>query len=142
MNSLNPFVSRSLIDELFNDVNPGYFIKQLHGDPLPNKIKLDVKEIANEYIVHAEIPGAGKENIHVDLDGNIVSIRAQIAQVDTENKEEKFLRTERYYGEVARRFQLATEIDETLSKARYDDGVLTLNLAKKLKKAGQRIVIE
>ncbi len=142
MSSLSPFVSRGLFDELFRDVNPGYFIKPLHGDPLPAQIKVDLKENPDEYIVEAEIPGAGKENIHVNIDGNVVSIRAQITQLDTESKEDKLLRSERYYGEVSRSFQLPTDIDETASKARYDNGVLTLNLAKKQKQAGQRMLIE
>lgn len=142
MSSLSPFVSRGLLDELFRDVNPGYFIKPLHGDPLPAQIKLDVMENPDEFVVHAEIPGASKENIHIDIDGNLVSIRSQISQVDSQNKDEKVLRTERYYGEVSRSFQLSTEIDEQASKARYENGVLTLNLAKRQKKTGQRMLIE
>lgn len=142
MSSLSPFVSRGLFDELFRDVNPGYFIKPLHGDPLPSQIKVDIKENPNEFIVQAEIPGAGKENIHVNIDGNVISIRAQITQLDTESKDDKLLRSERYFGEVSRSFQLPTDIDEAASKARYDNGVLTLNLAKKQKHAGQRMLIE
>jgi len=142
MSSLSPFISRSLIDELFRDVNPGYYIKPLHGDPLPSQIKVDVKENPSEFIVEAEIPGAGKDNIHVDIDGNVVTIRAQISQVDSENKEEKLLRTERYYGETSRSFQLSSDLDEENSKASYDNGILTLTLVKKQKKTGQRLVIE
>ena len=142
MSNLSPFGSRGLFDELFRDVNPGYFVKPLHGDPLPTQIKVDVKENPSEFIVQAEIPGAGKENIHVDIDGNVVSIRAQISQVDSENKDDKLLRSERYYGEVSRSFQLSADIDEEASKARYENGVLTLNLAKKLRKSGQRMSIE
>jgi len=142
MSSLSPFISRSLIDELFRDVNPGYYIKPSHGDPLPSQIKVDVKENPSEFIVEAEIPGAGKDNIHVDIDGNVVTIRAQISQVDSENKEEKLLRTERYYGETSRSFQLSSDLDEENSKASYDNGILTLTLVKKQKKTGQRLVIE
>lgn len=142
MSSLSPFVSRGLFDELFRDVNPGYFIKPLHGDPLPAQFKVDVKENPGEFIVQAEIPGAGKENIHVNIDGNVVSIRAEISQVDSENKDDKLLRSERYYGEVSRSFQLPSDIDESASKARYENGILTLNLAKKQKQAGQRMLIE
>ena len=142
MSSLTPFVSRSLFDDLFRDINPGYFIKPLHGDPLPSQIKVDVKENPNEFIVEAEIPGAGKDNIHVNIDGNVVSIRAEISQVDSETKDDKLLRSERYYGEVSRSFQLPADIDETASKARYDNGVLTLNLVKKQKQGGQRMMIE
>lgn len=142
MSSLSPFVGRGLFDELFRDVNPGYFIKPLHGDPLPGQIKVDVKENPNEFIVEAEIPGAGKDNIHVNIEGNVVTIRAEISQVDSQSKDDKVLRSERYYGEVSRSFQLPVDIDETASKARYDNGVLTLNLLKKLKQAGQRMTIE
>lgn len=142
MKSLSPFGNVGLIDELFRDINPGYFIKPLHGDPLPSQIKVDVKENPNEYIIHAEIPGAGKENIHVSIDGNVVSIRAQINQVDSQTQDEKLLRSERYFGEVARNFQLPSDIDESTSKANYADGLLTLTLQKKQKQGGQRLTIE
>ncbi|MDD4915671.1 MAG: Hsp20/alpha crystallin family protein [Methylococcales bacterium] len=142
MNNLSPFMSRGLLDTLFQDVNPGYFIKPLHGDPLPSQIKVDVKEKPEEFVVQAEIPGAGKENIQVNIEGNIVSISAKVTQVDTESKEDKTLRSERYFGEVSRSFQLPTDIDEAASKARYSDGVLTLNLLKKQKQSGQRITID
>lgn len=142
MNNLSPFVSRGLFDELFRDVNPGYFIKPLHGDSLPTQIKVDVKENPNEFIVQAEIPGAGKENINVDIDGNVVNIRAQISQVDSQTKDDKLLRSERYFGEVSRSFQLPADIDQATSKARYENGVLTLNLVKSQKKGGQRMSID
>lgn len=142
MSSLSPFLSRGLFDELLRDVNPGYFIKPLHGDPLPVQIKVDLKENPNEFIVHAEIPGAAKENIHVSIDGNVISIRAEISQVDSENKDDKLLRSERYYGEVSRSFQLPLDIDEGASKARYENGILTLNLTKKQRQGGQRMQIE
>jgi HSP20 family protein len=142
MSNISPFVSRGLFDELFRDVNPGYFIKPLHGDPLPTQIKVDVKENPNEFIVEAEIPGTSKENIHVNIDRNIISLRAEISQIDSQNKDDKLLRSERYYGEVTRSFQLAVDIDESASKARYENGVLTLNLLKKQKQGGQRMQID
>jgi HSP20 family protein len=142
MSNISPFVSRGLFDELFRDVNPGYFIKPLHGDPLPTQIKVDVKENPNEFIVEAEIPGTSKENIHVNIDRNIISLRAEISQIDSQNKDDKLLRSERYYGEVTRSFQLPVDIDEAASKARYENGVLTLNLLKKQKQGGQRMQID
>lgn len=142
MSNINPFINRGLFDELFREVTPGYFIKPLHGDALPSQIKADVKENPNEFIIQAEIPGTGKEHISVDINDDVVSIRAQISQVDVENKDDKLLRSERYFGEVSRSFQLPADIDETASKARYEDGILTLNLVKKLQKSGQRLAIE
>lgn len=142
MSNLSPFGGRSLLDEFFRDVSPGYYVKPLHGDALPNQIKVDVTENANEFIVQAEIPGASKEAIHVNIEGNVISIRAEISQLDSQTKDDKLIRSERYYGEVSRSFQLPVDIDQDASKARYDNGVLTLNLVKNRKKSSQRMSID
>jgi len=142
MSKLIPFVNGGLLDELFRDVNPGYYIKPLHGDGLPSQIKVDIKETPDEFIVHAEIPGTSKENIHINIESNIISIRAEITQVDSQSKDDKLLRSERYFGEVSRSFQLPADIDQSNSKARYENGLLTLNLAKSQKKGGERLAVE
>jgi HSP20 family protein len=142
MRNLTPFAGSGLLDEFFRDVNPGYFVKPLHGDGLPSHIKVDVKETANELVVEAEIPGASKENINVTIDDNHLTISAEISQLDSQNKDEKVLRTERYFGLVSRSFKLPSDIDEQSSSARYENGILTLNLAKKVKQTGQRLSIQ
>jgi HSP20 family protein len=142
MSSLIPFSNRNLIDELFRDVSPGFFIRPLHGEPLPTQIKVDIKEGDSDYVVHADIPGSSKENIHVNIEGDVVTIRAEISQSDTQRTDDKKIRTERYYGEVSRSFQLPVDIDQASSKARYENGVLTLTLTKSAQKTGQRLAIE
>ncbi|TNF58051.1 MAG: Hsp20/alpha crystallin family protein [Burkholderiales bacterium] len=142
---MNSLISRSgLFDDFFKDVAPGFFVKPLHGDPLPSpaQIRIDVKEAADAYTVQAEIPGVSKEDIHVVIDGPVVTLRAEIKQQDRQSQDEKVLRTERYYGSVARSFQLAADIDNDKAKARYENGVLTLTLPKKATLAGQRLNIE
>ena len=131
----------SLFDELFRDVSPGYFVRPLHGDALPERIKVDVKENGNAYTVQAEIPGVKKEDIHVDVEGSVVTVRAEIRQQDEEVKDNQVLHTERYYGEVARSLQLPAEVDQQAAVAKYDNGVLTLTLPKKLQKSAQRLTI-
>ena len=132
----------SLFDDFFKDMAPGYFVRPLHGEPLPQSIKVDVKENGTAYTVEAEIPGVSKEDIHVTIDGNIVTLRAEVRQLDAQTSDEKLLRSERYYGSVARSFQLPVDIDEDAAKAKYDNGVLTLNLPKKRGKTGQRLSID
>ena len=143
---MNALINRgSLFDDFFRDIAPGFYIKPLHGDPLPtpSQIKVDVKENADAYTVQAEIPGVPKEDIQVAIEGNVVSLRAEIKQTDSSNRDEKVLRSERYYGAVSRSFQLATDIDQSQAKARYDNGVLTLTLPKKQAMSGaQRLTIE
>lgn len=142
---MNSLVSRgSLFDDFFKDIAPGFYVRPLHGDglPQPSQIKVDVKETDDGYTVQAELPGVPKEDIHVSVDGNIVSLRAEVRQLDQKTEGEKVLRSERYYGAVARSFQLPAEIDAAQAKAKYDHGVLTLTLPKKVHNASQRLSIE
>jgi HSP20 family protein len=143
---MNAMMTRGgLFDDFFRDVAPGFYIKPLHGDSLPNpaQIKVDVKENGDVYTIHAEIPGVPKEDIQVAVDGNVVTLRAEVKQQDSSNQDEKLLRTERYYGAVSRSFQLAMDIDQAQAKAKYDNGVLTLTLPKKQAMSGaQRLTIE
>jgi len=142
---MNSLVSRgSLFDEFFKDFAPGFYVRPLHGDglPTPSQIKVDVKETEGGYTVQAEVPGVAKEDIHVAIEGNVVSLRAEIRQHDEKKDGEKVLRSERYYGAVARSFQLPAELDPAQAKAKYDNGVLTLTLPRKQVSNAQRLQIE
>ena len=142
---MNSLVSRgSLFDDFFKDIAPGFYVRPLHGDslPAPSQIKVDVKDTEGGYTVQAEVPGVPKEDIHVSVEGNVVSLRAEVRQLDQKTEGEKVLRSERYYGSVARSFQLPADIDAAQAKAKYDNGILTLTLPKKLNNSSQRLNIE
>lgn len=141
---MNHLIPRgSLFDDFFKDVTPGFFIKPLHGDPLPQSIKVDVKENGDGYTLQAELPGVDRDDIHVTIDGNVVTLRAEVKQLDAQTSDEKVLRSERYFGSVARSFQLPADIDDSRAKAKYDAGVLTLTLPKKVGgNGGQRLRVE
>ena len=142
---MNSLITRgSLFDDFFKDLSPGFYIKPLHGDPLPSptQIKVDVKETDQGYTVQAEVPGVAKEDIQVSVDGNVVTLSAEVKQSDTQASDEKLLRSERYYGSVSRSFQLPADIDRDTAKAKYDNGVLTLTLPKKKSGASQRLAID
>jgi HSP20 family protein len=143
--AMNQLLARTgLFDDFFKDVAPGFYVRPLHGDslPSPSQIKIDVKETPSAYTVVAEVPGVAKEDIQVTVEGGVVTLRAEIKQQDSQTQDEKVLRTERYYGATARSFQLASEIDNERAKARYENGVLTLTLPKKLAAAGHRLAVE
>jgi HSP20 family protein len=140
MNGLIP--RNGLFDDFFKDVAPAFYVRPLHGDPLPSNIKVDVKETPEAYCLLAEMPGVPKEDIHVTVEGNVVSIRAEIKQEDVQQQDEKVLRSERYYGAVSRSFQLPVDIDDAAAKAKVDNGVLTLTLPKKRGSTSQRLTIE
>ena len=143
---MNALMGRSgMFDDFFRDMAPGFFVRPLHGDPLPSpaQIKLDVHETPSAYGVKAELPGVNKEDIHISIEGNIVTLRAEVKQLDEQRDEhKKLLRSERYYGEIARSFQLPQDVDASQAKAKYDNGVLSLTLPKKLGNNPQRLMID
>lgn len=124
-----------------DDVFKGFFRPvRIEGAP-DVQIKMDVKEDDKGYTVHAEIPGVKKEDIHVTIDSNQVSISAEVKQEKEVKEGEKVLRSERYYGKVARSFTVASDIDDAASQAKYADGVLELVLPKKAAAASKKLKI-
>jgi len=130
-------------DNLFDDLAKGFWVKPLAvpgGEEL--KLKLDVKEDDKAYTVHAEIPGAKKEDIQVEVHGDQVSIRAEVKKEKEEKKGEKLLHSECYYGMVSRSFSLPSEVDDKGTVARYKDGVLDLTLPKKAGNGARRVAVQ
>ncbi|HEX5802101.1 MAG TPA: Hsp20/alpha crystallin family protein [Azospira sp.] len=128
----------------FDDLFRGFFVRpvDMGNQPQAPSIKMDVKEEADSYQVHAELPGVKKEDIHVTIDGGQVSITAEVKQEKDVKEGERVLRSERYFGKVARSFQLAQDIDDGKAVARFNDGVLELTLPKRAATASKRLAIE
>lgn len=128
----------------FDDLFRGFFVRpmDLNEAGRTPSIKMDVKEQEGGYLVHAELPGVKKEDIHVTVDGNMVTLSAEVRQ-DKEVKDgERVLRSERYFGKVSRSFQLAQDIDDAKAAAKFTDGVLELTLPKRATSPSKRLNIE
>jgi HSP20 family protein len=129
MANLTRFTPR---DDVFDDLFRGFFMRPVRLEGGPDvQIKMDVKEDEKAYTVNAEIPGVKKDDIHVSIDGNQVSISAEVKSEKEVKDGEKVLRSERYYGKVSRSFSLGSDVDEGAAQAKYQDGVLQLTLPKK-----------
>ncbi len=127
----------------FDDLFRGFFRPvRFEGQTQQMQIKMDVKESDKAYTVHAEIPGMKKEDIHVTIEGNQVSISAEVKKEKEEKEGEKVLRSERYYGKVYRSFTLGQDVDEATSVAKYNDGVLDLTLPKKATSSVKKLAIQ
>jgi HSP20 family protein len=105
-------------------------------------MRVDVSETDNTYTVKADLPGVPKESIHVDIDGNRVTIRAEVKRESEQKKGERVLRSERYFGSFARSFALTDEVDEDKAGARFENGVLELTLPKKAVSGAKRLSIQ
>jgi HSP20 family protein len=130
-------------DDLFNDLTKGFWVRPLAfpKGAAEVSIKVDVKEDDKGYTVRADIPGVKKEDIQVDVEGNLISLRAEAKQEKEEKKGEKVIYSERSYGMASRSFTLPAEVDSKGAKAEYKDGVLTLSLPKKGNGGGKRIAV-
>lgn len=111
-------------DELFKPFMPM---------PKPMGIKTDVKEKDGNYILEMEVPGTKKEDISVDFEDGYITIVAKREYDKEDNKNEKYLRKERYCGTCTRKFYIG-DINEKDIKANYTDGVLYLTFPKDSKK--------
>lgn len=113
----------------------------LRGFDQERRIRIDVTETDQDYLVRADIPGARKEDIRVSVDGNVVSIGATM-QEDSEQTVGDTVFSERSSGAQYRSFSLPQEVDDARTEAKYTDGVLTLTLPKKPGTARKQIAIQ
>ena len=137
MNKLTRF---DPLDDLFR----GFFVRPVDMNTPANTpaIRMDVTEQPKAFVVHAEMPGVKKDDIHIQIEGNQVSITAEVKQEKEAKEGDRVLRSERYFGQVSRTFQLAQDIDDSQAGAKFNDGVLELTLPKKAASASKRLTIE
>lgn len=126
-------------DELFR----GFFQPvRARREPQAVAIRMDVKETEQGYVVQAIIPGVAKEDIQVTIEGNQVTLNAEVKREAGQKDGERFLRSERYFGSLYRSLTLPVELDEESSAAKYENGVLELTLARKQPVAGRKLTIQ
>ena len=114
------------INDMFND----FFNDDMLSDLSANGgFKTDIKETPEEYVLHAELPGVKKEDINIDYDNNYLTISAT-KNTDSKEKKENYLRRERSYGSVSRGFYI-NNVNKEAIKAKFDNGVLNIELPKK-----------
>lgn len=128
----------------FDDFFRGFFVRPIEmgkGIEAPD-MKVDVKEQDKAFVIHAEMPGIKKEDIHVTIDGPVVSISAERKEEKEEKEGGRVLRSERYFGKVSRSFNLGQDIDDGAATAKFTDGVLELKLPKKAQAQVKRLTID
>ena len=111
----------------FGDVD-----KKLYGKHAPHVMKTDVKEHDDKFEVDIDLPGFKKDEIQLELQNGYLSIAASKG-VDKEEKDKKgkLIRQERYSGSMQRSFFVGKNVTEEDIKAKFEDGVLKLEIPKK-----------
>lgn len=93
---------------------------------------VNIKETDTSFVLELAAPGKKKEDFHVELDDNVLTISSETQTEHTEeNKEERYTRKEFGFSSFKRSFTLPETVKEYEIEAAYKDGVLTLTLPKR-----------
>ena len=96
-----------------------------------DSFRTDITEKDGVYTLSAELPGFSKDDISIDLEKDILTIKAErSSESDDEDENRSYVRRERWYGAYSRSFNVKN-IDTDAIRAAYNDGVLTLTMPKK-----------
>ena len=118
--------------------------RSLFANSGANAFKTDIRDAGDAYVLEADLPGMKKDDIHIDIDGERLSISAERSAVREEKDENGgYIRCERSYGSFSRSFDISGIRAEDISAA-YEDGVLKLTLPKQAKAvpASRRLEIQ
>ena len=135
--SILPAVFGENMMDVFNDFDRDFFRgftrpeHMLYGKNAQRMMKTDVKETDSGYEVDVDLPGFKKEEIHLDLENGYLTISTEKALENKEEKKGRVIRQERYSGTMSRSFYVGEHVTEEDIKAKYENGVLSLEIPKK-----------
>jgi HSP20 family protein len=92
-------------------------------------LPLDIEESEGEYVIKASVPGFAPQEIEIEVEDGVLSIRAEHEGEDEQEREDWYLR-ERFSGAVERRLRLGKDVNSEEIEAHLEHGVLTLTLPK------------
>ena len=115
-------------------MNPFYemdkMTRNFFGDTSLQTFRTDVQDNGDRYTLEAELPGFQKEDIHIDVEGDRLTIQAEHKSEDSQQDDQgNYLRRERYYGSYSRSFDISQIAEDQISAA-YENGILKLELPK------------
>ena len=132
-------LGENLFDDFMNDFRLPAFLdvdKELYGKHAKNLMKTDVKETENAYEIDIDLPGFKKDEIQMELNDGVLTISAAKGlDKDEEDKKGNYIRKERYAGSMSRSFYVGENMKEEDIHAKYENGILTLDVPKEQKKA-------
>lgn len=102
---------------------------------------MDIEETKDDIIVKAEIPGMTKEDVKIQITGDLLTISGERKR-EEETKDKTYHRIERSYGQFQRMITLPGEVQSAKAKAAYENGVLTIKLPKSEEVKPKEISIE
>lgn len=129
-------------DSLLNDDFFRSFFAPFATDNFAGNFKVDVRDQGDKYLLEADLPGLKRDQIKIEVDDGILTIRAEMEESKNEEKD-NYVMCERRYGRMQRSFNVSG-VNESAITAEFTDGVLKLNLPKVAEqpKTGRSIEIQ
>ena len=121
-------------ENLFNDWMDFSFPdvdRKLYGKRADHIMKTDVREKEDAYEVMIDLPGFKKEEVKIELKNGNLTIHAEKTLDKEEKKEGKYIRQERYSGNMSRSFYVGENVKVQDVQAKFENGILTLDIPKK-----------
>jgi HSP20 family protein len=101
----------------------------LEGKKLEWAPSADISETEKEYLIRAELPAVKKEDVQVTFEDGMITIKGERKQ-QMEDKNEKYHRTESFYGSFERRFSIPENVNAETIRCESKDGILTVHIPK------------
>lgn len=122
-------------DDFFEPMPPFEHRMPPHGKHGKNLMKTDVRETEDSYELDIDLPGFKKEDVKVDLKNGYLTISAaKNLEKENKKKDARYIRRERYCGQMARSFYVGEDVEPKDVTAKFEDGILKLTLPKKERK--------
>lgn len=133
---------RTDIDD-FNALVNRFFSPSLSGSATAGEWSpsVNVKETPEGLVLSAELPGMKPEDVEIEFENNVLSIRGEKESETTEEEGERYHVWERRYGSFHRSFTLPRTIDSSAIQASFDNGILTVSLPKAAEAKSRRIEV-
>jgi HSP20 family protein len=137
---LRPTLFGNLLDTMMDELmTPA---SETARDNVAVSPRIDVIATDAGYQVEADLPGVTKEDVKVSVDGQRVTIEAEVRRTTERKEGETVMHAERVVRKYARSFDLPQEVDDAQAAARLEHGVLTLTLPKKQASQSRLLTIQ
>ena len=113
----------------FNDMFNDEFWGRPTAGPRNYVPSVDISEDENSYLVSADVPGMKPEDIDIQVENNVLTIRGE-RKYETQGKQQGYRRVERHYGQFQRSFALPEGVNPDAIEANVANGMLTLRVPK------------